>query len=40
MKHSVRKEDVTYIVKPEEKKVVAFIECTEDMFIDFLEDQI
>lgn len=38
MKHSVRKEDVTYIVKPEEKKVIAFIECTEDMFLNFLEE--
>ena len=38
MKHSVRKEDVTYIVKPEQKKVIAFIESTTDMFLDFLEE--
>ena len=38
MKHSVRKEDVTYIVKPEDRKVIAYIECTDDMFINFFEE--
>lgn len=38
MKHSVRKEDVTYIIKPEERKVIAYIDCTENMFIDFFEE--
>lgn len=38
MKHSVRKEDVTYIVNHEQKKVIAFIESTADMFTDFLEE--
>lgn len=36
MKHSIRKEDVKYVVNPEEKKVIAYIEGTGDMFIDFV----
>ena len=36
MKHSIRKEDVKYVVNPEEKKVIAYIEGTQDMFIDFV----
>ena len=36
MKHSIRKEDVKYVVKPEEKKVIAYIEGTGDMFINFV----
>lgn len=35
MKHSIRKEDVKYVVNPEEKKVIAYIEGTGDMFINF-----
>lgn len=38
MKHSIRKNDVKYVVNPEQKKVVAYIEGTKDMFIDFLEE--
>ena len=35
MKHSVRKEDVTYVVQPEQKKVIAYIEGTQWMFTDY-----
>lgn len=38
MKHSIRKEDVKYVVNPEEKKVVAYIEGTSRLFINFLEE--
>lgn len=38
MKHSIRKEDVTYIVRPEQKKVIAYIEGTQWMFIDFVDE--
>lgn len=38
MKHSIRKNDVKYIVNPEQKKVVAYIEGTKDMFIRFVSE--
>lgn len=38
MKHSIRKEDVTYVVRPEQKKVIAYIEGTEWMFTDFIRE--
>lgn len=38
MKHNIRKEDVTYIVQPEQKKVIAYIEGTKWMFIDFVNE--
>lgn len=38
MKHSIRKEDVTYIVRPEQKKVIAYIEGTQRMFTNFVEE--
>ena len=38
MKHSIRKEDVKYVVNPEQRKVVAYIEGTKTMFTDFLEE--
>ena len=38
MKHSVRKEDVTYVVRPEQKKVIAYIEGTQWMFTDFVTE--
>lgn len=38
MKHSIRKEDVKYVVNPEQRKVVAYIEGTKTMFIDFLAE--
>ena len=38
MKHSIRKEDVTYVVRPEQKKVIAYIEGTQWMFIDFVDE--
>lgn len=38
MKHSIRKEDVTYVVRPEQKKVIAFIEGTKWMFCDFVRE--
>ena len=38
MKHSIRKEDVKYVVNPEQRKVVAYIEGTKNMFTDFLEE--
>lgn len=38
MKHSVRKEDVTYVVRPEQKKVIAYIEGTQWMFTDFVNE--
>ena len=38
MKHSIRKEDVTYVVRPEQKKVIAYIEGTQWMFIDFVNE--
>ena len=38
MKHSIRKEDVKYIVNPEQKKVVAYIEGTQWMFCDFVSE--
>ena len=36
MKHSIRREDVEYVVRPEEKKVIAYIEGTKWMFFDFV----
>lgn len=36
MKHSIRKEDVTYVVRPEQKKVIAYIEGTKWMFTEFV----
>ena len=38
MKHSIRKEDVTYVVRPEQKKVIAYIEGTEWMFFKFVNE--
>ena len=38
MKHSIRKEDVTYVVRPEQKKVIAYIEGTQWMFTDFVTE--
>lgn len=38
MKHSIRKEDVTYVVRPEQKKVIAYIEDTKWMFTDFVNE--
>jgi hypothetical protein len=38
MKHSIRKEDVTYVVRPEQKKVIAYIEDTQWMFTDFVDE--
>ena len=38
MKHSIRKEDVTYVVRPEQKKVIAYIEGTRWMFTDFVNE--
>ena len=38
MKHSIRKEDVKYVVNPEEKKVIAYIEGTKWMFCDFVRE--
>lgn len=38
MKHSIRKEDVTYIVRPDQKKVIAYIEGTQWMFTDFISE--
>lgn len=38
MKHSIRKEDVTYVVRPEQKKVIAYIEGTKWMFTDFVSE--
>ena len=38
MKHSIRKEDVTYVVRPEQKKVIAYIEGTQWMFTDFVNE--
>ena len=38
MKHSIRKEDVTYITRPEQKKVIAYIEGTQWMFTDFVNE--
>ena len=38
MKHSIRKEDVTYVVRPEQKKVIAYIEGTKWMFTDFVNE--
>ena len=38
MKHSIRKEDVKFVVNPEEKKVVAYIEGTQRMFTNFVEE--
>lgn len=36
MKHSIRKEDVKYVVQPEQRKVIAYIEGTQNMFMEFL----
>ena len=36
MKHSIRKEDVKYVVQPEQRKVVAYIEGTRNLFSDFV----
>ena len=38
MKHSIRKEDVTYVVRPEQKKVIAYIEGTQWMFCEFVRE--
>ena len=38
MKHSIRKEDVTYVVRPEQKKVIAYIEGTKWMFCEFVKE--
>ena len=38
MKHSVRKEDVRFVVNPEEKKVIAYLEGTRFMFLDFVKE--
>lgn len=38
MKHSIRKEDVTYVVRSEQKKVIAYIEGTKWMFTDFVNE--
>ena len=38
MKHSIRKEDVTYVVRPEQKKVIAYLEGTQWMFTDFVNE--
>lgn len=38
MKHSIRKEDVTYVVQPEQKKVIAYIEGTKWMFCRFVRE--
>ena len=38
MKHNIRKEDVTYVVQPEQKKVIAYIEGTKWMFTDFVNE--
>ena len=38
MKHCVRKEDVNYIVNPEKKKVVAYIDNTQSMFLNFMRE--
>ena len=38
MKHSIRKEDVTYVIRPEQKKVIAYIEGTQWMFTDFVNE--
>jgi hypothetical protein len=38
MKHSIRKEDVTYVTRPEQKKVIAYIEGTKWMFTDFVNE--
>lgn len=38
MRHSIRKEDVTYVVRPEQKKVIAYIEGTQWMFTDFVSE--
>ena len=38
MKHSIRKEDVTYVVRPEQKKVIVYIEGTQWMFTDFVRE--
>lgn len=38
MKHNIRKEDVKYIVNPEQKKVIAYIEGTKWMFCDFVSE--
>lgn len=38
MKHSIRKEDVKYVVQPEQRKVIAYIEGTKNLFYDFVEE--
>ena len=38
MKHNIRKEDVTYVVQSEQKKVIAYIEDTEWMFFKFVNE--
>ena len=38
MKHNIRKEDVIYVVQPEQKKVIAYIEDTEWMFFKFVNE--
>lgn len=38
MKHSIRREDVKYHVNKEKKIVVAILEHTEDLFINYIEE--
>ena len=38
MKHSIKREDVTYVVRPDQKKVIAYIEGTKWMFCDFVSE--
>lgn len=38
MKHSIRKEDVKYVIQPEQRKVIAYIEGTRNLFSDFVEE--
>lgn len=38
MKHSIRKEDVKFVVDKEKRTVVCYVEGTQDMFQDFFED--
>ena len=38
MKHSIRKEDVKYVIQPEQRKVIAYIEGTKNLFSDFVEE--
>ena len=38
MKHSIKREDVKYFVNEEKRTVVAVLEGTKDLFIDFIYD--